>query len=84
MKPIEFIRIKVFNQTQASFAKLAGVAQGTVSKWEAGNLAPSQEEMQRIRSAAIRSSIQWEGADWQDEWFFVTPRGASTERKVAR
>lgn len=83
MKPIEFVRTKVFNQTQASFAKLAGVAQGTVSKWEAGNLAPSQDEMQRIRSAAIRSALQWNGENWQDEWFFVTPKGASAEKKMS-
>ncbi|WP_416333376.1 helix-turn-helix domain-containing protein [Agrobacterium tumefaciens] len=53
MRPISFIRTRVFQQTQASFAKLAGVTQGTVSKWEAGTLAPSQEEMSRIRTAAI-------------------------------
>ena len=69
MRPIEFIRTRVFKQTQASFAKLAGVTQGTVSKWEAGSLAPSQDEMARIRTAAIRSAMIWD-----DEWFFVVPR----------
>lgn len=75
MRPIEFIRTQIFNQTQAAFAKLAGVSQGTVSKWEAGTLAPSQEEMNRIRTAAIRLALTWESADWQDEWFFVLPKG---------
>ncbi|MGZ2438210.1 transcriptional regulator with XRE-family HTH domain [Sinorhizobium medicae] len=75
MRPIEFIRIQVFQQTQAAFAKLAGVSQGTVSKWEAGTLAPSQEEMTRIRTAAIRLALRWQMEDWQDEWFFVIPKG---------
>ncbi|WP_064712118.1 helix-turn-helix domain-containing protein [Rhizobium bangladeshense] len=74
MKPIEFIRTHVFKQTQAAFARLAGVSQSTVSKWEAGVLAPSQEEMVRIRSAAIRLALGWECEAWQDEWFFVLPR----------
>lgn len=71
MRPIEFIRTRVFKQTQSSFAKLAGVTQGTVSKWEAGTLAPSQDEMTRIRTAAIRLAM-----DWEDEWFFVVPKWA--------
>ncbi|MBY3582235.1 helix-turn-helix domain-containing protein [Rhizobium bangladeshense] len=74
MRPIEFIRTQVFKQTQAAFARLAGVSQSTVSKWEAGVLAPSQEEMVRIRSAAIRLAIGWEREPWQDEWFFVIPK----------
>ena len=74
MRPIEFIRTQVFKQPQAAFAKLAGVSQGTVSKWEAGKLAPSQDEMNRIRSAAIRLGIEWQCEPWQDEWFFVVPR----------
>lgn len=76
MKPIEFIRTEVFKQTQAAFARLAGVSQGTVSKWEAGSLAPSQEEMSRIRIAAIRIAITWQNEPWQDEWFFIVPKGA--------
>ena len=78
MRPIEFIRTKVFKQTQAAFAKLAGVTQGTVSKWEAGSLAPSQEEMARIRTAAIRSAMVW-----HDEWFFVVPRHQHDEEASA-
>ncbi|PZM07601.1 helix-turn-helix domain-containing protein [Rhizobium tubonense] len=72
MRSISFIRTRVFNQTQASFAKLAGVTQGTVSKWEAGTLAPSQAEMVRVRTAAIRLAIPWD-----DEWFFVVPKWAA-------
>ena len=69
MRPICFIRANVFKQTQSSFAKIAGVTQGTVSKWEAGKLAPSHDEMKRIGTAAILSAVPWE-----DEWFFVVPR----------
>ncbi|PWE57158.1 hypothetical protein DEM27_05820 [Metarhizobium album] len=68
MRPIAHIRIDVFKQTQADFARLAGVTQGTVSKWEAGTLAPSQAEMSRIRTAAIRLAMKWD-----DQWFFVVP-----------
>ncbi|WP_442967701.1 helix-turn-helix domain-containing protein [Rhizobium sp. 268] len=83
MKPIEFVRTKVFQQTQAAFAKLAGVSQSTVSKWEAGTLAPSQEEMSRIRSTAIRLAIEWEQEAWQDEWFFVVPKELRQSRATA-
>lgn len=69
MRPITIIRTKRFQQTQAAFARLAGVTQGTVSKWEAGTLAPSQSEMTRIRTAGIKL-----GMAWNDEWFFVVPR----------
>ncbi|WP_370881077.1 helix-turn-helix domain-containing protein [Rhizobium mesoamericanum] len=79
MRPIEFIRTQVFKQPQSAFARLAGVSQGTVSKWEAGKLAPSQEEMNRIRSAAIRLAMEWKDEAWQDEWFFVVPRNAFRE-----
>lgn len=69
MRPIEYIRTKVFNQTQSAFGRVAGVTQGTVSRWEAGELAPSQAEMEKVRTAAIRLGLHWE-----DEWFFVIPR----------
>lgn len=68
MKPITNIRNNIFQQTQSAFGRLAGVSQGTVSKGEAGTLAPSQEEMIRIRTAAIKLGIEW-----NDIWFFIVP-----------
>jgi transcriptional regulator with XRE-family HTH domain len=66
MKAIHHIRKDRFGLTQVEFAKLAGVAQTTVSRWEAGELDPSLEDMARIRAAAFERSIKW-----QDKWFFT-------------
>ena len=52
MKAITYIRTSVFKQTQREFGQLAGVSQGTVSKWERGELQPSHPEMTKIRTAA--------------------------------
>lgn len=68
MRAITHIRTNVFKQTQREFGRLAGVSQGTVSRWERGDLAPSHYEMTRIRTAAIRL-----GMPWDDQWFFVAP-----------
>lgn len=67
MSAIRHIRKDVFDVTQAEFAALAGVSQGTVSRWEAG-VAPSLAEMQAIRAAAAERGIEW-----NDAWFFETP-----------
>ncbi|RUV69695.1 MAG: XRE family transcriptional regulator [Mesorhizobium sp.] len=67
MSAIRHIRRAVFGVTQADFAALAGVTQATVSRWEAG-VAPSLDEMQAIRKAAIERQIEW-----NDAWFFETP-----------
>ena len=56
--------------TQAPFAAVAGVSQPTVSRWEEDSLPgsqPDREEMERIRSAAIKR-----GLPWSDSWFFQT------------
>lgn len=54
--------------TQAELAKVADVAQSTVSKWENGQLEPSREELDRIRADAFER-----GLEWDDRWFFETP-----------
>ena len=53
MSPIEYVRKRVLALTQVEFAGIAGVSQGTVSRWEKSELEPSREEMSRIRAAAI-------------------------------
>jgi transcriptional regulator with XRE-family HTH domain len=70
MNAVEFIRTKVFKLTQAPFAVIAGVSQPTVSRWEAPDCAgsePNREEMERIRSAAIKRGLAFD-----DSWFFQT------------
>lgn len=64
MTAIRFIRRDVFRATQTEFAAMAGVAQATVSRWEAG-VPPSLDDMQAIRNAASKRGIEW-----RDEWFF--------------
>ncbi|MCK1585463.1 helix-turn-helix transcriptional regulator [Bradyrhizobium sp. 168] len=68
MSALRFIRKDVLSLSQAELAAVAEVSQGTVSKWEAGELTPSLDEMSRIRTAAIAR-----GVDWDDRWFFDAP-----------
>lgn len=72
MSTIRHIRKTVLGLSQVEFAAVAKVAQGTVSKWEAGELGPDRDEMARIRAYAIEHSIRW-----KDSWFFELPAGAA-------
>lgn len=67
MNAIRHIRKNVFQVSQAEFAQLAGVTQGSVSRWENG-VAPSLDEMQAIRAAAASRDIAWD-----DSLFFEAP-----------
>jgi len=69
---MKHIRLKVFQVTQGDFAEIAGVRQGTVSRWEHGEFEPTREQLERIRSEAMRRGIQW-----ADEWFFEPPLEAA-------
>lgn len=68
MSTLRFIRKDVLSLSQAELAAVADVSQGTVSKWEAGELAPSLAEMSKIRDAAIARGVAWD-----DRWFFDVP-----------
>jgi transcriptional regulator with XRE-family HTH domain len=68
MTPMLHVRKSVLKLSQAELAKIARVSQGTVSKWEAGQLEPSRDELDRIRLEAVER-----GLDWEDRWFFETP-----------
>ena len=68
MKPIAHIRKSIFEMTQTSFALVAGATQGTVCRWERGELSPDREHMERIRAEAARL-----GKPWDDRWFFEVP-----------
>ena len=65
MNSLRHIRKTVFGVTQADLASIARVSQGTVSKWERENLKPNLEELERIRSEAVKR-----GLEWNDSWFF--------------
>lgn len=59
------IRLNVFRCNQYEMAEIAGVNQGTISKWEAGLNAPHISALARIRREARRRAIPW-----SDSWFF--------------
>lgn len=67
MNAIKHIRVKVFKVRQDEFARLAGVTQATVSRWERGT-PPSLEELSRIREAASERRLLL-----RDKWFFEPP-----------
>lgn len=71
MNAIFHVRKVRFGVSQAEFGAIAGVSQGTVSKWEADELSPDREEMERIRSEA-----KAKGLEWDDRWFFEVPQAA--------
>jgi len=72
MNALRHIRKTVLDLSQAEIAVIAEVSQGTVSKWENGELNPNMDEMARIRTAAIER-----GLPWDDSWFFETPSEAA-------
>lgn len=74
MSTIRHIRTAVFKLNQAEFAALAGVGQGSVSRWENGTPLSSQE-MQAIREAAIARGITWD-----DKLFFEIPPTEEAEQ----
>lgn len=71
MNAIHYIRKKVFGVTQQEFAALAGVQQSSVSRWERG-VAPTLEDMQRIRAAATAPGRKLK-RKWRDDLFFADP-----------
>lgn len=64
MNAMRHIRKDIFRVSQTGFAKIIGVNQASISRWENG-VAPSLEDMRAIRKAAARHGIPWD-----DRWFF--------------
>lgn len=64
MSSIGHIRKNIFRVSQTEMARIAGVSQATISRWENG-VSPSQDDMARIRSEALNRDIPW-----NDRWFF--------------
>lgn len=71
MNPMIHIRKTVLKMSQRELAAVSGVTQTTVSRWEAGSLEPSREEMARIRDEARKRRVRW-----NDRWFFEAPEQA--------
>ncbi|KAB2656293.1 helix-turn-helix domain-containing protein [Brucella tritici] len=65
MNTIRFIRKSVFKVGQGEFAKIANVAQATVSRWERSESSPTLDEIKRIRDEAAARAIPW-----SDDWLF--------------
>lgn len=73
--PMLHIRKTVLRLSQAEMAIVAGkVSQGTVSKWEAGELEPDREQLALIRAEVLRRELPWD-----DGWFFEAPPTAPTD-----
>jgi transcriptional regulator with XRE-family HTH domain len=68
MSAMIHIRKTVLKVSQRELAAISGVTQTTVSRWEAGSLEPSRDEMLRIRDEARRRRVKW-----NDRWFFEAP-----------
>lgn len=68
MTSLRHIRKSIFAVTQAEFARIAGVTQATVSRWERGELTPNLGEMQKIRTEALARNLEW-----RDTLFFARP-----------
>jgi DNA-binding transcriptional regulator YiaG len=73
MNSMYFIRTEVLRLNQRDFATVAGVSQGTVSRWEGGDFEPSREEMSRIRDEVKKRRLRW-----NDSWFFQAPERAAS------
>lgn len=69
MNPIVHVRTVVLGITQAELALIARTSQGTVSKWEAGELEPGRDHLALIRDEVLRRSRVWD-----DRWFFDVPK----------
>jgi transcriptional regulator with XRE-family HTH domain len=68
MSTLRFIRKDVLSLSQAELAAVAEVSQGTVSKWEAGELRRASTRCRRSATAAISRGVAWD-----DRWFFDAP-----------
>lgn len=68
--PLVHIRRDVFRENQSRFARIAGVSQATISRWEKGEQEPTRDKLALIRDEARKRRIFW-----SDAWFFEAPAG---------
>lgn len=71
MNRIQKIRTSL-GLTQDGFAQAVGVAQGTVSRWESGEIVTSTPSWR-----AIKDVVQRAGKPWRDSWAFEAADGAA-------
>ncbi|CAN1564722.1 Cro/C1-type helix-turn-helix domain [Caulobacteraceae bacterium] len=71
MSPIRFVRSVVLGLTQAEFARLLGVREAAVSKWETGRVVDLPIGS-KIRPAVLKI-VEERGLPWQDSWLFEVP-----------
>ncbi len=76
MRPMKFVREQL-GITQAKLAEVAGVGQGTVSRWETETEKTEALEPSRVEMAAIREWAQAHGKTLEDSWFFAVPGEAA-------
>jgi DNA-binding transcriptional regulator YiaG len=72
MNQMLHIRREVLRISQAEMAQIANASQATVSRWEAGALEPSRDQL-----ALIRSEAKKRRRPWKDAWFFDLAEAAS-------
>lgn len=60
------IRVNAFGVSQPEMARIAGVTQSTVSRWESGTHVPLLRVFAKIRSEAKRRRIKWDDS-WCEE-----------------
>lgn len=70
--PMLYVRKFILDLTQGEFAEIAKTSQGTISKWEAGELEPDRAQL-----ALISEEIQRRRIKWNDTWFLRLPPDAA-------
>lgn len=65
MNVMRRIREHIFGVSQNEMARIVGVNQSTVSRWESGTHMPLSPQLAKIRREAKRRSLLWD-----DSWFF--------------
>lgn len=62
MNTLKRIRVDVFDVRQPEMARIAGVSQSTVSRWEKGEFTPGIEPLRNLRKAALERGLPWDDA----------------------
>ncbi len=74
MPTLRTLRTKVLKLSQAELAKIVGLDQSRIARWENGTLAPSLPHL-----AVIRRYAKKHVPGWRDEFFFELPKRGNIE-----
>jgi predicted transcriptional regulator len=66
MNLIKHIRTDILKVSQAELARIAGVNQAQICRWEKGTVPHTIEALGRIRT-----EVKSQGHEWNDEWTFM-------------